>query len=499
MYEKRSKSPVMSNLPMFFDGTLNVNNRWVKLAAIVPWDDVDKIYSENFKSDRGPKALPSRVALGALIIQIKLNLTDEETVNQIAENPYLQYFIGLDEFQYKDPFDSSMMTHFRQRLNMSDVKDINDLIHTNSTRKAQSKDDDNDIPPVGGESPEENKGQLIVDASCAPADVHYPTDLGLLNKAREKSEQIVDTLWKFRSNKDLKVKPRTYRKAGRKSFLEIIKQKRPGRNKIRSAIRFQLNCLRRNLSSIEFLKEHSELINLGRKLYKDLLVINTLYAQQLEMYENKKHSVNDRIVSISQPHVRPIVRGKAAAKTEFGAKISISVVDGWSFIDTISFDSYNEGQELQQQIEQYKERFGYYPKSVHADKIYRNLSNRKYCKNRGIRLSGPKLGRRIQDKEKLQAQKEQEYADEGVRNQVEGRFGVAKRRYGLDKIMTKLKGTSETVIAMIFLVMNLDMIVHFLFQNLDALTTLYKKIAKAVLRDQKTTEEKLLNAMCKAS
>ena len=464
MYEKRSKSPVMSNLPMFFDGTLNVNNRWVKLAAIVPWDDVDEIYSQNFTSDRGPKALPSRVALGALIIQIKLNLTDEETVNQIAENPYLQYFIGLEKFQYEEPFDSSMMTHFRQRLNMSDVKDINDMIHINSTRKTGTKDDDNDAPPMGGDSSEENKGQLIVDASCAPADIHYPTDLGLLNKAREKSEQIIDILWRFRTNKDEIVKPRTYRKAGRKSFLGIIKQKRPGKKKIRNAIRFQLNCLRRNLSSIELLKEHSELINIGNKLYKDLLVINTLYTQQLEMYENKKHSVNDRIVSISQPHIRPIVRGKAAAKTEFGAKISISVVDGWSFIDMVSFDSYNEGQELQQQIEQYKERFGHYPKSVHADKIYRNLGNRKYCKERDIRLSGPKLGRHPKDQEKLQAQKEQEYADEGVRNQVEGRFGVAKRRYGLDKVMTKLSGTSETVIALIFLVMNLDMIVHFLLR-----------------------------------
>ena len=96
-----------------------------------------------------------------------------------------------------------------------------------------------------------------------------------------------------------------------------------------------------------------------RRLYKDLLVIQTLYLQQQELYDEKKQSVADRIVSISQPHIRQIVRGKASAKTEFGAKISISIVDGWSFVDIISFDVYNEGTELQEQINKYKKRFGY--------------------------------------------------------------------------------------------------------------------------------------------
>ncbi len=137
MYKKHSKSPVMHNLPMFFDGTLNINNRWVKLAETIPWAAVDEIYSANFPSEKGPKALPSRTAFGALIIQIKLDLTDEETVDQIAENPYLQFFIGLEEFQYQEPFDSSMMTHFRKRFNASNINDINDLIHSYSMNKTE--------------------------------------------------------------------------------------------------------------------------------------------------------------------------------------------------------------------------------------------------------------------------------------------------------------------------------------------------------------------------
>ncbi len=457
-----SEKPEMHNLPLFFDATLNPNNRWVKLASLVPWDAVEEIYARNFKNNKGPTPLPARVALGALIIQLKLNLSDEETVDQITENPYLQYFIGFKQYQDEAPFDSSLMTHFRKRLNVDDIKGIDSLIHQeHHVKKKQEKDDftinDDDIDPP-------NKGKLIVDATCAPADIHYPTDLGLLNKAREKTEKTIDILWKGRSNKENNIKPKTYRKKGRKSFIGIIAQKRPGMKKVRAAIRIQLSCVSRNLKTIEELLEFCDIKKLGSKLYRDLLVIHTLYSQQLEMYETKKKSVQDRIVSIHQPHIRPIVRGKAGAATEFGAKLSISLVDGWSFVDTISFDAYNEGGELQGQIEQYKVRFGHYPESVHADQIYRNKKNRKFCKEKAIRLSGPKLGRPTKDEVKLKEQKQQERSDEGVRSAVEGRFGVVKRRYGLDKIMTKLQGTSETIIALLFMVMNMDGIIHLLAQ-----------------------------------
>ena len=191
-------------------------------------------------------------------------------------------------------------------------------------------------------------------------------------------------------------------------------------------------------------------------------MIGTLYQQQQYMYDNKVTSVDDRIVSLHQPHIRPIVRGKAGAHTEFGAKISISVVDGWTFTDTISFDSYNEGTELIEQIEKYKERFGYYPESTHADKIYRNKENRAYCKKHGIRISGPSLGRPPKDEKLRKEQKKIQGQDEAIRNAVEGRFGVVKRRYKLDRILTKIKASSESLIALVFMVMNLEKAMAFM-------------------------------------
>ena len=159
--------------------------------------------------------------------------------------------------------------------------------------------------------------------------------------------------------------------------------------------------------------------------------------------------------------MRPIVRGKAGKRVEFGAKLSIShQSEGYVSVDTLSWDAYNESADLPTQIETYKERFGYYPASVHADTIYRTRENRNYCKDRGIRLSGKPLGRpkkaTAENAEELKAQKRLERQDELDRIPVEGKFGNGKRKGTLGRIMAKLAHTSESVIHVGIIVLNLD-------------------------------------------
>jgi len=245
-------------------------------------------------------------------------------------------------------------------------------------------------------------------------------------------------------------KPRTYRKRARKEFLSVAKSRRVGKSRRRKALRKQLGYLGRNLKTIEKQTEKSSLKTLSRRQMKDLFVILEVYRQQKEMFDRRENRTDDRIVSISQPHVRPIKRGKAQASTEFGAKLSVSLVKGFAFVDRIGWDNYNESGDLKAQIEAYRDRFGFYPESVHADKIYRNRENRKFCRNRGIRLSGPPLGRppkHVDPQVKKQARQ-----DELDRIPIEGRFGQGKRRFGLSKIMSKLAKTSETAIVLTFLV-----------------------------------------------
>lgn len=209
------------------------------------------------------------------------------------------------------------------------------------------------------------------------------------------------------------------------------------------------------MKHVSALADKNGLAALSPSQYRDLLVIQELYRQQSKMFEEKTAGINDRIVSIRQPHVRPIVRGKMNAPVEFGAKLSVSLVDDYTFLDVLSWNPYHEGKGLQASVEQYKQRYGHYPEAVLADTIYRTRENRKYCQTHGIRLSGPKLGRPAKDAQINADQKRIEYQDAAERNAIEGKFGEGKRRYGLGRISACLQKTSETVIALNFLVMNL--------------------------------------------
>jgi IS5 family transposase len=129
-------------------------------------------------------------------------------------------------------------------------------------------------------------------------------------------------------------------------------------------------------------------------------------------------------------------------------------VDEFVFLDRLSWENFNESQDLIPQIEKYKETYHCYPESVHVDQIYRTRENLKWCKERGIRLSGLPLGR--PSKTRSAELKKQAQLDEKYRNRIEGKFGQAKRSFGLDRVMTKLSETSENKIAITFLVLNLS-------------------------------------------
>jgi transposase, IS5 family len=441
-----------------FESKLDPNSRWVKWAEFIPWEQLEPQYAQFFsESGMGAPAKSFRMALGILIIQGVLGSSDRETIEQVKENPYLQYFLGLTEYSYQAPFDASMLVHFRKRLGEDLVKQMNVLItKTALDQKHQGK------TPAQSESPSQpvigpNEGKLLVDATCVPADIAYPTDLNLLNDAREKTEGMIDTL--HAPLKGKRLKPRDHRKKARKAYLKAAKNKNLSNNKRQIAIAQQLRFLKRNLGHIAKLAGRVGLLTLSSKQYRELFVINELFRQQECMFINKEHAIEDRIVSISQPHVRPIVRGKAAAKTEFGAKISASLENGFLHLHRISWDNFNESTDLKTQIQAYKLRNGFYPQSVHADKIYRNRTNRAYCKQHGIRLSGPPLGRpRIHAPEDSQLAKQNkalQRQDEIDRIPIEGKFGQTKRAYGLNRILAKLPETSACMISLAFLIVNL--------------------------------------------
>ena len=413
---------------------LREDNRWVKKAQIIPWRKIEGRYAALFPSKTGNVAKPLRLALGALIIQQEYGYSDEELTLQIQENPYLQYFCGYSCFDdSKPPFDASLMVHFRKRITPEVLAEINEMIIQESQ---DDKDDDDD----------NNSGTMIVDATCAPSQIRYPQDVSLLNEARENAEKFVDLLHDSSDGK----KPRTYRKKARKDYLEYARSRKHTAKMTRKAIGKQLGYLRRDLSYIDTMLGQGKTLNV-REMQR-LNTIRSIYEQQKYMYDNRTHTVPDRIVSVSQPFVRPIVRGKAGKPVEFGMKLDISIVDGWTRLEYHSFDAYNEATKLQEMIEGFRVREGHYPSRVLADKIYRNRENLRFCKERGIRLSGPALGR---PKKGEVRNKTQDYRDECERVEVERRFSLSKRKCGMGLVTAKLQETAEHVIAMSILLLNL--------------------------------------------
>lgn len=451
-----------------FSGKLNKRSRWVWLANNLPWDKMVSIYSQSMSLKMGRCAIDPRVAIGSLVIKHMKTLSDEDTVEEIRENPYLQYFLGYKEYRYDQPFTPSLFVSFRRRLGNKHFEELTNRLvsyvkeeEAKKKHKKRSQKKSNDSNSPSGST---NKGHLIVDATVSPADIKYPTDLDLLNEARKKSELLIDFLYVPEKGKG-KLKPRTYRRIAHKKYLSATRIRKKSKKTIRKVIGQQLRYVCRNLKTIEKMldEKRARHFPLDYKYQRLYWVIQELYRQQKHMYDTKKHQVEHRIVSISQPHVRPIVRGKAGQEVEFGAKESLSLVDGYSYLHRLSWDAYNESTDLKTQIEVYRERFGQYPEWVSADKIYGTRENRAYMKSLEIRFSGVSLGRpkALTQEQKKELKTRKKYSRQ--RSRVEGKFGEGKRKYDLGLVKAKRSDTSEPWIGAVYFVMNIAYYLRVIF------------------------------------
>ena len=493
----RNRDQLSFETYMPFYDMINRNNPWIKLANIIPWDDIDLIYRRtmNIDPDTGEykekelrrSAITSRVAFGSIFIRCYYGLSDRDTVQMISENIYSQHFLGLTEFHVEPLFDSSMMVYFRKRFPENIINAVNEYICSDgsmwpeeikkiieeekkritSTDNGNSGDDNSDNnggnnndTKTDDKSSEDNtsnddvknKGTLIIDATVAPQKITYPTDISLLNDSREKVEKAIDIIWEKVPHEGHKYPYN--QKSARQSFLNISKAKKVSTKKMKKGIRKQLEYIDKGIERLySFLEYNPDLINeLPKWLVERLNVICEVFNQQKYMLDNNTNKCPQRIVSLSQPFVRPIYRGKKPIATEFGLKIHFSVVDGYTFVEKMSWENYNESTELEAAVEKYHEKYGFYPEAVLADRIYQKRANKKFCKERGIRLSGPALGRKREGQS--EEEKKQMYIDSCNRNIVEGRIGLLKNRYGLKLITSKLDETSKTEVSMCVLVQN---------------------------------------------
>ena len=467
MYKKENSTQMtLEGFYAPFAEKLSPDNRWVKLSDKMPWDIIEAEYLKNIQPEKGRPCISSRIAFGACFIRNAENITDERTVQAIAENPYMQYFLGLKEFNPEPLFDPSMMVHFRKRFPVNFVSKVNEYLCTGKwpegSRNVDRNDDNNGSDDNSnnnaGNAPEatpdsdDNQGSLIIDATVAPANIKYPTDIDLLNKSREHLEKAISLLWNELPHKGHMLPYN--KKSARRSFLNLSKSKKWAKRKVLKAISEQLRYIELASKRLDELKiqveYHDKLFPTWLK--NRLEVIPDIYVQQKEMFESGKNSCENRIVSLEQPHVRPIVRGKRPNPTEFGQKVHLSVVNGYVYLEQTSWENFNESTDLIPCAEDYKRKFGFYPKAILADKIYQTKANKKYCKEHGIRLSGRSLGRKNQEQKEAEA--EQMYRDSCERNWVEGKNGLLKTRYGMSRVMCKLDESAKSDLVFAILAMN---------------------------------------------
>lgn len=441
-----------------FRANLSADNRWVKLAQVVPWDKFASVYMSLMSSDSGRPGVSPRTVLGAMIIKHLEKLDDRGTILAIQENLYMQYFVGLKEFKVDPVFDPSLFVEIRKRVGHKQFDILSaDLIRTAKGYKDQqhnkkSKNDSSDKPS--------NKGKLQADATVADQYITYPTDNGILNESRKKCEGMIDKLYRHSGCQG--VKPRTYRRTLDQAWLDYSKKKKKTKATHRKMTRKLLESVRRDIKHINSMLDEVEArgdrFPLTRREQRLLWIIQTAYQQQKQMYDTNIHSCPDRIVSIYQPHVRPIPRGKPGSQIEFGSKLGVSLDDGFARINTFSWDAYHEAGDLIKQVEEYRALHGHYPELVQVDKIYATQENRRWLKERDIRITAPPLGRKPIKGKQSYYQKRKARKEAAERNHIEGKFGQGKNGYALNQIRARLKDTSESWVACIFFVMNL---IHF--------------------------------------
>ncbi len=448
-----------------FELKLDSTNRWIKLSHLIPWDRLAGIYYKNLDDGMGRPALNARIAIGAMVIKHKLKLSDRETIATIQENPYMQYFLGLDQFHPDPLFDPSVFVDLRKRMGADTFDQFNELIIAKGVNKSIPKnvsvrdmaEQEDDLIESQDEADNNReakpKGKLQMDATVSDIYIKYPTDLDLLNTSREWSEKIVDELFK---QLEWELKPRTYRKVARKEYLNVAKKKKKSNKVLRRAIKLQLNYLKRNFGYIEKMLDTigGQRFPLPYKFQRYYWVIQQIYRQQNEMFREHKHQCDDRIVSVHQPYIRPIVRGKSGTPVEFGPKLGLSLDNGYTRINTLSWDAYHESQDFKQSIEAYREMHGHYPELVQVDAIYPTRENREWARARHIRVTAKPLGRPKKEQE-TPYQKQKQKKENAERNHIEGKIGQGKNGYQMNQIRTKLKETAESWISCIVFVMNL--------------------------------------------
>jgi len=391
-----------------------------ELGAIykaIPWEELVKLLPPK-KSFRGaPSYLPPAGLFGLMFLKHYSGMSDEKLLDAFNTNYAYQMFCGCIINPLHPIRDKAFVCRVRKFLALHcDMQKLQEIL----------------INAWKGELP--HKNMLLMDATCYEVNIRFPTDVKLLWEACS---------WLWETQIPLTCKfyktplPRSKYKLQKIKQLQYQKQRKVSYKKTQKRKRSLLLLLKKGIEAYQNLLNNTSGIAVNNSILKRFKTIKTLYGQQYYLFHRKTTSVKDRIVSLSQPHIRPIIRGKENKPLEFGIKAHIMQVGGISIIEHHSFDPFNETTRLKNTVYKHHTLFG---KCTHlaADGIYPTNRNRNYCSAKKIQTNFIAKGRRKKDKVLDQVK--------GILNRerstrLEGSFGNQKEHYGLKKIKAKTAPT----------------------------------------------------------
>lgn len=358
-------------------------------------------------------------AIGLMILKHYLGISDELLIQRINTDWSMQLFCGVNLKAHEQISDTNLPSSWRSYIGHHlDIKVLQESLAEYWKPYMQQTN-------IG-----------MQDATCYESRITYPTDIKLIWQCCNEVHLIIQQI---RKENKLRKSRSNYSKH-KKLYLGFQKKRKKPRRQEKKLRKKLLKFLRRLLEGLSDLQKKYS-ITLSVKKQRRLKTINKVYEQQHTMAYGDNNKIEDRIVSLSKPYIRPIVRGKEVKSVEFGAKVNKIQIDGISFIEHFSYDAFNEGTRLQEGIHLQRKLFG---KCTHhsADAIYATNANRKYCTSSHITTNFVPKGK--QKPEHIeQASTMRNALNKERSTRLEGSFGNEKNHYLLQKVNARNEYTEK--------------------------------------------------------
>jgi IS5 family transposase len=438
MYTKESEEHQFSfTHDWFVVPEVDENHELIKIAKAIDWVSISEKLSRFYCVDNGRPAKPSRAKVGLLILKHLYHYSDVELADLIKRDIYAQYLCDVSLKEAKNFINPSTLSKFRKQIGVEGVKLIEQEVFLSLQRTKLLKG-----------------RRLVCDTTVVPSDIAYPTDVSLLNKVRQKAVQYLETAKQFGAKTF-----RTYKRAARKVFITYQKIRHHTTQSRRRVQRKLLQFSRRNIRQLKEAMEiiaantHEAADNVKDKFIKEtqnfLNTAGKILTQQKDVYQGIP--VKERIVSVHQPHIRPMVRGKYPVEVEFGPKILLNLKNKCLFLEDLNFANISDANLLGTAIDAHKERFGAYPSQLSADRGFWSKENYRIAEEKNI----SKIAIENKGKSSYLIHKPFRERMRRLRCSIEAKISLAKRKYGLDRIRYHIAGGEEMWIRLGLMAMNL--------------------------------------------